>query len=94
MVYKLNERTKITEPTPPFECFGTSLKIVRILKHGHLDCCHPASAENILTFNWIYLKGSDGTNSFNGICKIYLRPNFYQPCWNFIKSVKNDPTIF
>lgn len=78
---------KITESTPPFEYFGTSLKIVSILKHGHLYCCHPGSAENILTFNWIYLKGSDVTDPFTGICKIYLRPNFFQHCGNFIKSV-------
>lgn len=61
---------KITELTPPFEYFGTSLKIVSILKRGHLACYHLGSAENILNINWIYLKGRDVTNSFNAICKI------------------------
>lgn len=64
MAYEmLNERMKIIELTSPFDFFCFYLKIVSILKHGHLDCCHPDSAENILTLNWIYLKGNDVTNS-------------------------------
>lgn len=73
--------------TSLFEYFGTPLEIVSVLKQEYIDYCHPGSAKNILTLNQMYRKGSGITKSFSSICKIYLRPNLYKACWNFIKSV-------
>lgn len=78
---------KIIEPTLSFENFCTPLKLVSILKNEYIDNCHPGSAKNILTLNCIYHEGNDITSSFSNICKIHLRTNLYNTCWNFIISV-------